>query len=382
MSTRLEFHHLTFVEDRDGVTIGRTDIESYAVLPSDGAALLRQLVDGMPVDDAARWYHETFGETVDMADFVDGLRELEFLLADGEAPAEPAPVRLRRLGRAAFSPAGWAVFGAFWLAAVLAMIARPELRPRPSDIFFVPSLVAVQVTLIVLTPVTVLFHEWFHILAGRRLGLPTKLGISRRFYYVVFETQLNGLLGVPKRKRYLPFLAGTIADLLLFAVLTLFALVDHSWPGRLALAVAFTTLLRIVWQCYVFLRTDLYYVIVTMLGCTDLHAATTDYLRRRFAWLPRVRRPVADESVWTPRDRQVAPWFALLTVVGLGALTGTVVLAVIPVLTNFVTRLVSALRHGFGGGAPFWDSLVFLLLLLLELTVAPWLAGRSKKGTS
>jgi hypothetical protein len=51
--TRLEFHPLTFVEERDGVLVGRADIESYAVLPTDGVALLNQLSGGVSAEDAA-----------------------------------------------------------------------------------------------------------------------------------------------------------------------------------------------------------------------------------------------------------------------------------------------------------------------------------------
>jgi hypothetical protein len=375
-TTRLEFHHLTFVEDRDGVTVGRSDVDSYAVLPADGAALLRRLVDGMAVDDAAQWYGDTFGETVDMEDFVEALHELQFVRAAGEKPAAVKPVPYQRLGRVVFSPIGWLCIAAIIGAAVVTLVLHPELRPGPRNVFFVSSLVIVQITLTLVQPLTIMVHESFHVLAGRRLGLPTRLGIGRRLYFVVFETELNGLLGVEKRKRYLPFLAGMVADVLVFSTLTLFALLDTGWPGRLALALAYTTLLRLVWQFLVFLRTDLYYVIVTKLGCTDLHAATSDYLRRRFGWLPRVGPAATDESAWSERDRQMAPGFAVLTVCGVGVLFAVVALGVIPVVVNFLTRLVSALQHGFNGGAPFWDSVIFLLIVILELVVLPLVAGR------
>src|SRR5256885_13240750 len=99
-TTHLEFHPLTFAEEPDGVTVGRSDIASYALLPSDGAELLRRLTGGMPVREAADWYRAEFGERIDMADFVDSLRELGFIRADREASASSRPVRLRALGKA------------------------------------------------------------------------------------------------------------------------------------------------------------------------------------------------------------------------------------------------------------------------------------------
>jgi len=88
-ATRLEFHPLTFVEERDGIMVGRSDTESYAVLPADGAALLHRLRDGTPLSDAADWYRATFGESIDMTDFVAALHDLGFVKVDEEESIAP-----------------------------------------------------------------------------------------------------------------------------------------------------------------------------------------------------------------------------------------------------------------------------------------------------
>ena len=108
--------------------------------------------------------------------------------------------------------------------------------------------------------------------------MPSRLGVNRRLYFFVFETRLDGLLGLPRRQRYLPFFAGMLADVLVASGLTLAALAGlhgasygaMSWPARLALAIAYTTLLRVAWQLFVFLRTDPYFALTTALGCTNL----------------------------------------------------------------------------------------------------------------
>jgi len=385
-ATRLELHPLTFVEERDGIVVGRSDIESYALLPADGVALLRRLAGGMPVPDAADWYQTKFGESVDIADFVVTLHELGFVKADGEALAESPEVRFQTLGRATFSPIAWVCYVGIVVGCLLAMTAHPQLRPHAENVFFSPSFVVVQVVLALAQLPAVLWHEWFHVLAARRLGLPSRLGIGRRLYFVVFETELNGLLGVPRRHRYLPLLAGMLADVLIFSGLTLAAAVDLndglSWVGRLCLALTYTVLLRLAWQFYVFLRTDLYYVFTTALGCTDLHAVTSAYLRDRFDWLPGVQSSGVDEASWSPRDRQIAPWFALLTVAGVGFLLATVSFMIVPLMLEFAIRLGSVLARGTAAGALFWDSAVSLLIVILELVVLPLLAGRRRDRTT
>jgi hypothetical protein len=154
-------------------------------------------------------------------------------------------------------------------------------------VFFTHSLLVVQLSMIVGQLPLVFLHEAFHTLAGRRLGLRSRLGISNRYMYIVFETQMNGLLSVERRKRYLPFLAGMVCDVVELSLLGLLANATRdangsfSLTGRIALALAFTVVIRLAWQFQLYLRTDLYYVFSTALSCHDLHDASTTLLRNR-----------------------------------------------------------------------------------------------------
>ena len=386
-TTHVAFYPLTFAAEPDGVTVGRSDIDSYALLPVDGVELLHQLASGMSIEEAADWYHTAFGERIDMTDFVDTLREFGFV-RDGQADNEASGVEtsgiwLRRLGNALFSPAAWICYSALVLASLVEMAVHPVLRPNFHNVFFTSSLVAVQLVLALVQMPAVLWHEWFHVLAGRRLGLSTRLGVGRRWYYFVFQTELNGLLSVPRRKRYLPFLAGMVADVLLLCALTLIAAAGLpgglSWLNRLALAIAYTTLLRLGWQCYLFLRTDLYFVLTTALGCTNLHEATSAYLRARLQRVPGVRPSTTDDQDWSPRDRRIAPWFALITLAGAVFVIAAAIIVVLPMGIEFVRRVSSALSEGMADEGRFWDSLISVVLLIAQFGVLPLLAGRIQK---
>lgn len=394
--TGLEFHPLTYVTERDGVLVGRADTDSYALLPADGAALLRRLAEGTPLPEAEEWYRASFGEPVDMADFVETLHELGFVREPGEpgagaeGPGTAAPVRYQALGRAAFSPLAWICYALVVAACVVVMVRDPQLRPHGRNLFFSPSLVVVQVVLAFAQMPVVLVHEWFHVLAGRRLGLPTSLGVGRRLYFFVFETRLSGLLGVERRRRYLPFLAGMVADTVLFGALTVLAAVDFaygpSWVGRFALALAFLCLPRLAWQFLLFLRTDIYYVLVTALGCANLHEVASACLRHRLRGIPpAVRGRMGGlggpdtwdrDERWTPRERALAPWFALIIAGGVASLLAAAGFLLVPVSVEFVERLGSGLSGGSLGGARFWDSVVAVVIAVLEFAVLPLLAGR------
>lgn len=379
----LEFHPLTFVQERDGVTVGRADASSYVQLPDDGAELLRRMSGGMPAEQAAAWYQETFGQPVDIADFVDTLRECGFVRDAGEQAAQAPSIRFRKLGRAAFSPGAWLLYAAITATACFALATRPALRPEPRDVFFVSTLIVVQVVIMLFQSPAVLWHEWFHMLAARRLGLPSRMSIGRRYYYLVAETHLDALLSVPPRRRYLPMLAGMLADLLLYDGLVLIAaaLYRHglAWPGRLALALGFTVLTRMAWQFFIFLRTDLYHVLTTALGCVNLHEASRAYSRHLLRRPALAGRADWSDDAWSPRDRRIAPWFLLMLCCGGLAMAGTAVFAVWPVLEQFAERAWNGLVHHSQDAAGFWSSTASLLMLSIEFIVLPLLAGRSRR---
>jgi hypothetical protein len=376
------FHPLSIVAERNEVLVGRPDTDSYARFPPDGAALLQRLQEGNVPAQAAAWYETAYGQPVDMEDFLATLRDLGFV-RDGatpqdreEAPAGRGAVRFQRIGRVAFSRPAAILFAGLVATCAVMMLRHPELRPRPGNLVFSPSLVVVQLGLLAFEILGVAWHETSHVLSGRRLGIPSRIRLGRRLYFLVVETSLDGLLGVPERRRYLPFLAGMLADVVAFSALTVAAGAGlPSWAAAVALAIAYLTLLRLAWQCYLFLRTDLYYVLATALGCNDLHAAAWGSLRNRFRALTG-RAPFADAGAWSPRDRAVSRWYAPFALCGVAAITAVGVLGVLPALARLFAGAVHGLGAG-GYGARFWDAAVFVAITGAQLGLVVFLAVRS-----
>jgi hypothetical protein len=383
----LAFHTLSFQPDGDEVTVGRLDEGTFVVLPEDGAELLRRLVDGLSCAQAAEWYQQTYGETVDVEDFVADIAELGFLRgADEPEPAAPAPVRWMRLGRAVFSPVGAAVYLALLGGAVVAMVRAPVLAPDYHHLFFTRYMSLLMVTMFVGQMPLLLLHEAAHALAGRRLGLPSRLSVGRRLYYLVFLTTMDGLVGVPRRKRYLPILAGILTDIGVLAALTLVAATtrraDGSVPlvGQLALALAYLTLLRLLWQCWFFLQTDLYYLVVTVLGCVDLQTTAKQVIANRWHTV-RGRPAPHDPDGWHPKDRKAARWYSLLIVGGYAFSLVTLVLGLLPVAVRVLGTVLDRLTgHGSPGAAALVDSVLFLALSLGELAIPGVLFLRERRA--
>jgi hypothetical protein len=347
----------------------------------------------MSLGQASAWYESSFGEPVDIGEFAATLTELGFVREAGAGQTAAAPVRLRKLGMAAFSSVAWACYAgivALWLRAAFPAGA---ILPHPSQIFFTGSLVLVQLV-ITFGQVPLLFlHEAFHILAGRRLGLPSRLGVSNRLTYIVFETQLNGLMSVPRRARYLPFLAGMLCDCVVFCSLGLVAELtagsggSFSLAGRICLALAFTVVMRIFWQFQLYLRTDLYYVFATALNCYDLHDASSALLRNRI-WRAlrgrpgsrlgsrlggRLGRRLVDEQQWTEHDRRVGTFYGPFIALGILVMAAITVFGSYPVVHEYLLIIA----RGFATGpraAPFWDACVSLTFNIAQVAalIALW----------
>ncbi len=383
----LALHPLTYLDQGEEVTVGRADIDSYAVLPADGAALLRRLEAGLTPEAAAAWYQETYGDAVDMDDFLAGLRELGFVREGDEPAAVAAPVRWRRLGQAVFSPVSAVCFVALLAACGIAMARSPVLLPRYHNLFFTRYMTVLELVTFIGQFPLILVHESAHALAGRRLGLRSRLSIGRRLYYVVFLTTMDGLVAVERRKRFVPMLAGIFADLGVLAVLTLFAAAtlrpdgQPSLAGGIALALAYMTLLRLLWQFWFYLQTDLYYVVVTVLDCVDLQTTARRVLRNRFNRLLGRRHALLDESQWHPRDRAVARWYSWLLLLGWTLSIGTLVLAVVPAAWRILSTVAERLLHGPAGqgAAGLADSVVFLALNLAQLAVMALIVVRDRR---
>ncbi len=377
----LPLRRLVYLEEADEVTIGSPETDTYAVFPADGAELVRMLADGVTPREAAERYRAAHGESVDIADLVEALTELD-LLRPADAPtAGTGPVRGQRLGGLLFGRPALVGYALVTALAVAETIRVPALLPRADNLFFSTSYTLVVLMLFFGQVPLLALHEAFHALAGRRLGLRSRLSIGHRLVYLVLETSLDGLVSVPRRRRYLPILAGMLADVLAIAVLTLIADVTRGGAAtvaRLCLAIAYATVLRLAWQGFFYLRTDLYVLLSTVLGCVDLHAAAVAVLRNAVRRV--TGRPPLDLSAHHPVDRRAARWYAWLMVVGyaftLAMFTGVVVPTAYRLLHDMWLRIT-----GEGSDAARLDSLALLVLSLGQTVAVVVLAVRERRAT-
>ncbi len=265
------------------------------------------------------------------------------------------------------------------------MLRFPYLRISYNHIFFSPYFTVIELALFLAQFPGILFHEFFHMMAGQRLGIPSRMGIGRRLYFLVFETYLTGLWSVPRRARYLPFLAGMLADVLWISLFTIGASfaytpsAPYSFPA-FCLALAFTTTLRLIWQFYFYLQTDIYYVITNAFRCIDLQQTTRRYLLNRFYRL--IGRPdkLEDEELWYPQDRQIARWYAPIFSLGYLFSILTFLLLGLPITIRSLSGVALHLVSRSPLSPDFWDSCIFLTLNGVQLALVAYIAIRQHRS--
>lgn len=385
-ATFLRLRPLTLVEDGDAVVVGDPESGTYVSVPRVGAAIIRALRDGASIQQAARAAAELAGEPVDAESFVAGLRELGFV-DDGEdrqllRPVRTAPIQQRRwlirvsprLARLAFTPAAWWCYAAALGFCSVVFILRPGLWPRPSQVFVIANDGLSMLLLVPISTALAGLHEAWHWLAARAAGVAARFGIDRRGPFLVLETDLSQLWSVPRRQRYGPQLAGLAVDSAVLAGLLGFELsgpAEGSLPARLAAAFVFVVVVQMLWQCMIFLRTDLYAVLVTATGARNLWEVKSLLLRRTVRPLDAAQRQALASA--DPRDVRIGRWFRWVYLAGqLGVLWYF--------LAFFLPILITTFRwtgHGLAAGpkrGEFWlvlgSSMAAYAWIVLVIVIA------------
>jgi len=370
---------LPFSRQQEGeeTVIGNPETGVFLAVPQEVVEMLDLLALGKTSGEVSDLYLERTGETPDLDDLLGFLETKGLVRPKGpedlerQKPQVPGRARKFHFGEFPQSLARF-IFSVHVLAfeAVLAAVAvglilrDPSLMPVPLDMVFNTQRAWSWTLLTAFTYGAIFAHELAHLVAARAVGVKSRIRISHRLWFLVAETDLTGLWSVPKNQRYLPMLAGIIIDatvtsvliLLLFAarqgVFTFSALTLH-----LLRAMFFTNLMRIFWEFFLFVRTDIYFVAATFLNCKNLMMDTQAFLQNQVARvLPRVH-PV-DQSGIPPAERRAIRAYAALFLAGRAWAFFTLFWVTVPVCIGYWGSLIPPLRAGyFANPSDFLDAL-------------------------
>lgn len=394
-------------QEGEEFVVGRTDTNSFIYLPDTGVALIDLLERGLSLQQVQDEFQGRFGETPDVADFVQSLAELGFVqsTSTGELAGIVAATTAIAVPRGHFGgipqqvasrfyarPLLW-FYGMFIAGAVAIAGSTPRYIPRSLDQLWHPWVMVSVLGMLAFNIIQTFCHEFAHLLAARAQGVASRMGISRRLMEVVAVTDISGLYAVPAASRYLPYLAGMIWEGLLGAVFVYLLKLSDARVLPLphlgyaaAKAGVFICASRLLWQLQVHLKTDLYYVLANWLQTRNLQGDSLGYLRNLWDHL-RGRPARVDLSALPPRELVIVRRYSGLLVLLLACYWVSFVYLQVPFYVTVIPRAMRLIAAGWiANPIGFGDSLAYLLTLgltnglLFYVMVRDWLAGHRRSG--
>ncbi len=376
--------------DGDHFVIGSSRTGKYLSVPAEVLEILRAFEAGHGPERVREDYRQRHGETPDLDDLVDALTQRGILAPASAAADAPAAMQAQRYHFEWISPrvARWlwnrwtlSAMAMIVFAALGALIFSPELMPGWRAFYF-PQDTAIQVLALMLLGMASTFvHEMAHLTAARAAGVSCRFSIGNQLWFVVWYTDMTGIWALPRRQRYLPILAGPIVDLCGAAAVVLFlaAAGAADWPipqlvRSILSALLLLYVLRLIWQCYFFLRTDFYYAISNLLGCKRLLQDSEDWLRNRYARL-RGRVEAVDQSSLPKRERRMLPGYAAIWLLGRVVAISVLLLVQLPLFYQYVLLAIERYNAPDDGQGPSSGAVLAGLLFstLLLVGLAMWI---------
>lgn len=400
-TTRVVLHDLAVRPDRDEWIVGRMATRTFVALPAAGARAVELLREGRSVTRTEETLRAETGEEFDIADFVGDLTALGFVARIGDRPVpdvEPPRASLPWLRprhvRLALHPVLPLLVGALLAAALVVLVRRPDLVPGYRDLLWSRHGSVVLLSGAAAGWALLLAHELAHLVTARAAGVPGKMRLGTRLQFLVMQTDISGIELAPRRHRLTAYLAGIALNLSVASslVLVLAATETGTTAHRLLAAALLLALLPLPFQCMVFTRTDLYFVLQDLTGCRDLYGDGLAYARYRFR---RAVRPVRrghraeaardDPSARLPaHERRAVRIYSVVLVVGTAACLTFMAAVTLPVDLALLARAVRGLgpEHGLAGNADAVTVLVVLGGVNVLWLVTWWRNRRSRRSAS
>ncbi|MFG2318085.1 hypothetical protein [Streptomyces tendae] len=401
-TTRVLLHDLAVRRDRDEWIVGRMTTRTFVALPAAGARAVELLGAGLSVRRTEESLRAETGEEFDIADFVGDLAALGFVARIGDHPvpdAEPPRASLPWLRprhvRLALHPVLPLLVGALLVAAVVVLVRRPDLLPGYRDLLWSRHGSVVLLSGAAAGWTLLLAHELAHLVTARAAGVPGKMRLGTRLQFLVMQTDISGIELAPRRHRLTAYLAGIALNLSVASSLVLALVLTETGTTahRLLAAALLLALLPLPFQCMVFTRTDLYFVLQDLTGCRDLYGDGLAYARYRARRSVRavrsVRRGVRaggrddDPSARLPaHERRAVRVYSVVLVVGTAACLAFMAAVTLPVDLALLVRAVRGLGpgHGLAGNADAVTVLVVLGGVNVLWLVTWWRNRRSRRS--
>ena len=316
-------------------------------------------------------------EKTSIVEFAEDLLKLNFIKKIDEKEieitltAEKAPERFLwispLIGKLFFNKVTSKLFLIILFLDVLLLIKFPFLIPSYKDLFVFDLTMLNLLVFAIISLIFALVHEAGHILAIRSENLPANLEIGNRLFFIVLETDLSAGWHLPSKKRNSLYMGGVYFDFIVLFICLLLQLSLLSSGNELILdivrVIGLSTMMRLLFQCCFYMKTDFYYVFENITGAYNLMENSKYYFYRKLPFLNKQYRNEVYEG-----EEQIVRWYTLFYLSGTGVTLLLFIKYYIPQLYFATRRMFNYLK--FPATTPeFWDGTLFLFQILLFISM-------------
>jgi hypothetical protein len=379
----VRFTDLSVTEDQQGsFVVGSADSGEFVSIPEPGVFLIRQLQDGRSISEVTSSFRAQFGEDPGLADFLADLAALGFVERVGSTTqASKAPERSRGivlLGGLQQRHCRWLMSPIVTILAMAAWTTLPILLatvhfPQAEDALVFPSVLVLLVVFVPVAWILLALHELAHSLVARAQGCPAYTRFGNRLWNLVCETDLSSIYSLPRKQRLRALLAGMSFDVIVLDICLLLQAVHLG--VEVSLVVAYMLFSNLAYQACIFMRTDLYYAISTVIRINNL----VPRARAECAYLLRVllRRP-GPRPPATRTERVAITGYLIGCLVGIGLGVATVVQLIIPASVGVISLAGQAIVRG-PADPEFWAALFVIAFFIFVYSVLSWTFIRNRR---
>jgi len=295
--TRIKLNKFFFRKENNYFMVWPESKTNFIELTPESFEALNLLKKDLTISEIEKILENKFGEPVNLKEFVLELIDLGFVKYVNHIKIKNNKKRKTTLSSIKKSHVSWIYskpmlyFYIFLVSvALLILFFNPSYFPSYTDFFFTENYLFTLIISIITALTLILIHEFAHLIAGKAVGVDGNISIGMRLFYPVAETNLTGLWSLPKKQRLIPLLAGMLNDILIISIILIaFRLSDFGLlPKNTGLFnfgkfIILILSYGIIWQFLFFIRTDIYFVVVTLSGAKNLYGDAWQFISNQIS---------------------------------------------------------------------------------------------------
>ncbi|MGJ7919158.1 hypothetical protein [Neobacillus sp. LXY-4] len=382
--TSLKLHPINIREDKKNFIVEDQITGEFFEMPAICIYALEMIENGASLHEIEKELKAAYPEEeVNLLEFAQQLWEMDLIQEVDGQPIESAKRKQKnhgflwipqRMAKIFFNRFAMCFYSILFLVNIGIFISNPHLIPHYKDLFVFDVMTINILIYFAISLLLVLVHEFGHVMALRSVGLPTKVEIGHRLILVVLETDMSEVWGLPAKKRNVLYLAGLCFD---NVILFLALLADLLFPGQTGVVLGISgmivldVVIRMIYQCFIYMKTDLYYVLENLTGCYNLLENSRTYFRELIFSTKGKSTPAIFAG-----EKPVVITYGIFYMIGMGITFTLFVTYFIPQLIYIVKESIHCVMRT-SEPAHFWDGAIVLLQLLLTIGLLLYSWGKS-----